>query len=117
MSFDLDDDEELDPEKSQADKHTKWLLKSFAIAGERRGVRYIEAKEQGYRWMLECRDMWDAYDEDAGLYFETYKTRAEVDAKVEKSSGDQKVMGIFDLSLPLNDQGVGVTSDDWEIGL
>ncbi len=107
-------DETLDFGESPAEKHIKWLLKSLAIAHERREVRYIEAKKQGYRWLLECRDMWDAYDDDAGLYFETYKTRTEVDTKVEKSGGDQMVMGIFDLSLPLNNQGVGVSVEDWE---
>ncbi len=79
--------------------------------------RFIEAKEKGYNWMLVCRDMHDAFDDDGGVYFETYKSRAKVDAKVKKSSGDQKVMGIYDLSITFDEQYSGVKVDDWETGI
>lgn len=108
MSFDLNDEE------SSKGEFKSWMQKSLAIARERRKVRYIEAKEQGCHWLLECRDMLDAFDDDAGLYFELFKTRKEVDEKVGKSGGSQKVMGIYDLSLPLREQGSGITAADWE---
>ncbi len=79
-------------------------------------ARFINAKKQGYSWMLVCRDMYDAFDDDGGVYFETFKTRAEVDKKVEKSSGDQKVMGVYDLSLSFEEQYPGIASEDWVTG-
>ncbi len=78
--------------------------------------RFIEAKEKGYNWMLVCRDMYDAFDDDGGVYFPTCKTRAEVDDKVKKSGGDQKVMGIYDLSRSFNEQYPGVKAESWVMG-
>ncbi|VAX13723.1 hypothetical protein MNBD_GAMMA24-1077 [hydrothermal vent metagenome] len=66
--------------------------------------------------MLVCRDMYDAFDGDGGVYFETFNTSAEVDKKVEKSGGDQKVMGIYNLNLSFDDQYPGMKAEDWEIG-
>ena len=110
MSFDLDDDE---PSKDEA---RNWLTNALAIARERRKIRYAEAKEQGYSWLLECRDLWDAHDNDAGVFFSFCHTRPEVDEKVKKSSGTQKVLGIYDVRQPLKEQGAGITPKDWEIG-
>lgn len=31
--------------------------------------RFIEARQKGCSWMLVCRDMWDAFDDDGGVYF------------------------------------------------
>jgi len=77
--------------------------------------RFDKAKQKGFNWMLVCRDMYDAFDDDGGVYFETYKVRAKVDAKVEKSGGDQKVMGIYDLSRSFDDQYPGIKAEDWKI--
>ena len=79
-------------------------------------ARFFKAKKQGYRWMLVCRDMYDAFDDDGGVYFKTFKTRNNVDEMVTKSGGDQKVMGIYDLNLPFDEQYPGMKTKDWEIG-
>ena len=110
MSFDLDDDE---PSASEADN---WLRNALTIARERRKVRYAEAKEQGYSYMLECRDMYDAFDNDAGVYFSFCNTRTEVIEKIKKGNGDP-IIGIYDLSQPLKKQGAGIAPKDWETNL
>jgi len=109
MSFDLDDE-------PSADEARNWLRNALANARTRRKVRYAEVKEQGYSWLLECRDLWDAHDDDAGVYFVECKTRKEVDDKVKKNAYEEKVMGIYDLSQPLNEQGPGIARKDWVMG-
>lgn len=76
--------------------------------------RFIEAREKGYAWMLVCRDMYDAFDADSGVYFSTVKTKAEVDGIVRKSGGDQKIMGIYDLSRSFDEQFPGTPVENWE---
>ncbi|MEZ4669559.1 MAG: hypothetical protein R3E39_16770 [Anaerolineae bacterium] len=95
---------------------TDWLNRALTHNAERRKQRYLEGQKQGHRWMLECRDMWDAYDDDAGVYFLYCLTPAAVDqalAALPNDSPDNRLLGIYDLSLPLPKQGAGMSRDEW----
>ena len=93
-----------------------WLLNALHKNEERRQVRFAEGRQKGMRWMLECRDMWDASDEDGGVYFSFCATEAEVSAAAHKmtdeNTGD-RLLGIYDLSKPLLPQGAGINRADW----
>lgn len=77
--------------------------------------RFNRAKKKGYNWMLVCRDMYDAFDDDGGVYFKTVKSRARVDEVVKKSDGVEKVMRIYDLSLSFGENFPGVSVEDWDV--
>ena len=85
MSFDLDDEEPTTLEPND------WLRNALSNARERRKVRYAEEKN-GYNWLLECRDMGDAYDAVAGVFYIACKTRKEVDGKAGEKAYEEKIM-------------------------
>jgi hypothetical protein len=79
--------------------------------------RFAEAREAGQRWVVECRDLWDANDADAGVYFDLRENAEAVDKLVSHSQNRQaytSVLGIFDTQQPLRDQGCGFTVKEWE---
>jgi hypothetical protein len=93
-----------------------WLSKALQINGQRRKIRFAEGQQAGMVWMLECRDMWDAHDADGGVYFSFCATEAEVDEVVNKLTDDDmsdRLLGIYNLSEPLNGQGAGINRTDW----
>lgn len=87
-----------------------------SIANQRRPVRFAQGQAEGAGWMLECRDMWDAADEDGGLYFEFFQTtleaRREVEAILAKPN-EVRLLGIYDLTRPLEPQGAGLSAQQF----
>jgi hypothetical protein len=73
--------------------------------------RFSKAAEEGFVWLLEMQDLWDFHDDDAGVYFVPCKTEAEVRANFGKSH--DRVLGIYDIRLPLEGQGVGLMPGEW----
>jgi hypothetical protein len=60
--------------------------------------------------MLECRDMWDADEQDAGVFFTLHKTREEAVARIRemaKTPDHERVLAVYDLRQPLQPQGAG----------
>ena len=93
-----------------------WLSNALRLNAERRTVRFAEGQQQGMRWMLECRDMWDAQDDDGGVYFSFCATEAEVtaaDHQMTDENTDDRLLDIYDLSKPLNSQGAGISRAVW----
>ncbi|MBT9583266.1 hypothetical protein IV102_07945 [bacterium] len=83
------------------------------IASQRRPIRFAEGQAQGARWMLECRDMWDAMEEDGGVYFEIVNTTEEARQQVRDILGkpnDVRLLGVYDLNIELTPQGPGLTA-------
>jgi hypothetical protein len=78
--------------------------------------RFSEAQTQGHRWLLECRDLWDAHDDDWGVYYQPVADDAAVDAcakHFDENNNFDRLMAIWDLSLPLAGQGSGIAPKDW----
>ncbi len=78
--------------------------------------RFAEAQVGGHRWLLECRDMWDAHDDDMGVYYKPVDDDAAVDACAmhfdEKNNFD-RLVAVWDLSKPLAGQSSGISPNDW----
>jgi hypothetical protein len=51
------------------DDESNPLLHAVRLNAKRREERYAEHRAAGKAWLIECRDLWDAEDEDAGVYF------------------------------------------------
>ena len=95
---------------------SSWLLNAVRKSDERRQVRFTEGQQQGMLWMLECRDMWDASDDDGGVYFSLCKSAADVTAIAQHLNGtntDDRLLGIYDLSKLLIQQGAGISRSEW----
>jgi hypothetical protein len=70
-------------------------------------------------WLVECRDLFDAYDHDAGVYFVECKDDRAVNEVVARCTDDShfdRLLGIFNLRKPLDGQGVGLTRSEWVSG-
>jgi len=83
------------------------------VAAERRLTHFAQGQAQGARWMLECRDMWDAMEEDGGVYFQIVNTTQEARQQVGDILGkpnDVRVLGVYDLTMELTSQGPGLTA-------
>jgi len=103
-----------------------WLDEALRRNNERRAVRYAEAAAAGAAYLVECRDLWDASDDDAGVYFVACHAETEVDALVAQDplrDGDgvvrgpgDPVMGIYSVPHPLDAQGPGLTPAEWRAG-
>jgi hypothetical protein len=95
---------------------SSWLLNAVRKNDERRQVRFVEGQRQGMRWMLECRDMWDASDDDGGVYFSLCASESDVTAIAQHLNGtntEDRLLGIYDLSKPLIPQGAGISRSEW----
>jgi hypothetical protein len=91
------------------------LLHAIELNSKRCSERFGEFKAAGAMWMIECRDLWDSEDEDAGVYFVECKNGYEVNDFIKKMDAlSDRILGIYDLSRPLNDQGPGLTLDEWK---
>ena len=90
------------------------LMRAIEINAVRRAERYAAFRAGGATWMAECRDLWDAEDDDAGVYFaefaDGYALR-EFIAGLDPAS--DRILGICDLSRSLESQGPGLTVDEW----
>src|SRR4051812_8002789 len=94
------------------------MSKAIALNYERLKVRFEEARLAGAAWLVECRDLYDAFDADAGVYFQPCVSESEVDELVARSQGKsaERVLAIYSLSHPVNTQGVGLKPDEWLAG-
>jgi hypothetical protein len=81
-------------------------------------LRFVSAAASGQRWLVECRDLGDAFDAAAGVYFVECADDAGVDQVVARCTDDSydRLLGIFDLRRPLGEQGGGLTRAAWIIG-
>jgi hypothetical protein len=98
---------------------TDWLTNAVQINQRRRLQKYWEGREKGAAWLVECRDMWDAMDEDAGAYFVFCANEQEVEEALRQrplDSPDDRVLGIYRLDRPLDSQGPGIRPEDWMNG-
>lgn len=81
-----------------------------------RESQFARGQAEGGRWLLECRDMWDAYDEDGGVYFEVFRddsaARREV-KDIQSHPKDKRLLGAYDLKRPLAEQGPGMTLEEF----
>ena len=76
-----------------------------------------EVRPTGCKWVVECRDMWDAHDDDAGVYFVPCKTDRDVDRIAKSCIGDNphtRLLGVLDVSRALDEQWPGLTLDQWK---
>ena len=90
------------------------LLHAVRLNAQRREERYAEHRAAGKAWMIECRDLWDSEDEDAGVYFVPCADAAAVTRYIKGlDPATDRVLGIYDLSKPLTPQGPGITEDVW----
>lgn len=90
------------------------MLRAIELNAKRRVVRYAELRAEGASWMLECRDLWDSEDEDAGVYFAGCADGREVGEFIRgMDRSSDRLLGIYDLSKPLAGQGPGLTLQEW----
>ncbi len=81
-----------------------------------RESHFARGQAEGARWLLECRDMWDAFDEDGGVYFKVFQeeTSARRQARdIQAHPKDKRLLGAYDLSKPLKEQGAGLTLEQF----
>ena len=82
--------------------------------------QFHDADRKKHQWLIECRDLGDAYEEDAGVYFVVCETEETVNQMITDMTDDniyERVLGIFDLRRPLEEQGVGLTRAEWITGV
>lgn len=81
-----------------------------------RESHFAKGRAEGGRWLLECRDMWDAFDEDGGVYFkimsDDHSARREA-RDIQAHPKDKRLLGAYDLGLPLADQGPGLKLEEF----
>lgn len=100
--------------------HENGLKHALQINRERRALRHAEAAGAGAAWLVECRDLWDAHDEDAGVYFVACATDDDVTGLVGRLDDDNpndRILGIYRISEPITPQGPGLTRAQWLSGL
>lgn len=89
-----------------------WINRALHLSRQARERRYSEGKGEGAIYMLECRDMWDADDQDAGVFFTLHKTREQAVARIremQKTPDHERVLAVYDLRQPLLSQGPGLS--------
>lgn len=98
-----------------AKKKETWMMRAIRLNDKRCKQYYAEFKAKGAKWMVECRDLWDSEDDDAGVYFVDCASEKAVTKTVleMKKRETDKVLGIYDLSKPLVEQGPGITAMEW----
>ncbi|MBA4189093.1 MAG: hypothetical protein C0467_13930 [Planctomycetaceae bacterium] len=105
------DDTDEDEDDSPFD-----LLAAIKRNRERLEQRFASAVASGHRWLVECRDLGDAFDPDAGVYFVECADDAAVDQVAARCTDDNpydRLLGIFDLRRPLCEQAGGLTRTAW----
>ena len=83
---------------------------------ERLRARFAAADRSRVRWLVECRDLGDAFEADAGVFFSECADDAAVDALAARFTEEHpanRILGIFDLARPLEEQKGGLTRDEW----
>ena len=99
-------------------RRLSWIEDALRLNDQRRKVRYAELRAEGARWMLECRDLWDAEDDDGGVYFSGCANGVEVNAAIAgMDPSSDRLMGVYDLTRPLDEQGPGLTVQQWLAGV
>jgi hypothetical protein len=89
------------------------------LNAERLERAFAIAIANGNLWLVECRNLFDAFVDDAGVYFvECEDDRAvnEVVACCTDDSHFDRLLGIFNLRKPLAGQRVGLTRSEWVSG-
>ena len=87
-----------------------------ALNTQRRALRFAEGQAQKALWLVECRDMWDAADEDAGVYFCIEKTTESARLLVKSAltqPNDVRVLGVYSLQQDLVKQGPGLKAEEF----
>jgi len=81
-----------------------------------RAEHFAKGQLEGGHWLLECRDIWDAFDEDGGVYFKVMTSdgmaRREV-RDIQGSPQDKRLLAAYDLRRPLAEQGAGLTLEEF----
>ncbi|MBS2037828.1 hypothetical protein JST97_22780 [bacterium] len=81
-----------------------------------RQSHFAKGQAKGARWLLECRDMWDAFDEDGGVYFvlmmDDLSARREA-RDIQAYPKDKRLLAAYDLTRPLEEQGAGLNLEDF----
>ncbi|MBN1270238.1 MAG: hypothetical protein JXB04_11675 [Kiritimatiellae bacterium] len=91
------------------------MFRAVVLNARRRAEYYAKFRAAGAAWLLECRDLWDSEDDDAGVYFTDCSSERGVDTCIrELDPLTDRVLGIYDLSKPLDEQGVGLTLEEWQ---
>ncbi len=83
---------------------------------ERLRRKFDDADRNRLRWLVECRDLGDAFDADAGVFFVECPDDAAVEQLAARFTDDNaynRILGIFDLRKPLDEQRVGMTREEW----
>jgi hypothetical protein len=95
-----------------------WMSKALARNSERRKARFMEAQQTGATWLVECRDLYDSLDGDAGVYFKACYTESDVNKMVARMDGTtpDRILGIYSLARPVELLGPGLTREDWLTG-
>ncbi len=77
---------------------------------------FAEADRETYRYLVECRDMYDAHDHDAGVYCRLVRDAAEVThllmTTLSLGPTHDKLLGIYDLRRPFTEQS-GIKRAAW----
>lgn len=82
----------------------------------RRQKRFKQAQLTDAQWFVECRDLGDAFDRDAGVYFCSYESIEEVDQCAARCGPDNpydRLMGIYHLAIPIDEQEPGLSQAQW----
>jgi hypothetical protein len=90
------------------------LLRATRLNAARRAASFARFRDAGAAWMVECRDLWDSEDDDAGVYFEEFADGYKMNEFIEGlDPSSDRILGIYDLSKPLDPQGPGLTLEEW----
>jgi hypothetical protein len=87
---------------------TEEWIDPVVLNSARREQRFLEARQSNHAWLVECRDLWDAHNRDAGVYFVPCPDEAAVDVLVARCSNDNscdRLLGIFRLAEATQDAG------------
>ncbi len=77
---------------------------------------FARGQAEGGRWLLECQDLWDAFDEDGGVYFEVFRDEAAARREardIQAHPKDKCLLGAYDLAQSLEEQGAGLSLDEF----
>ena len=81
-----------------------------------RQERYEQGRQLGSLWMLECRDAGNLLEDDDGNYFQLCSDRdqaVEALRLIVARPREVRLVGIYDLTVPLETQGVGWTLEEF----
>lgn len=100
------------------DDETKDLWTVVRENARRRQDAFRDAQRDGSLFLAECRDMWDRFDHDAGVYFVPCSSLEEVDALVDVCVPDEqylhdRLLGIYHTTNALETQGAGISREAW----